>query len=215
MIKDTIFIPDSALETKAYAMLTGFESQYGKIYSPPIPIDKIIECYLDLWIDWDKIEDTEEEKILGFLNPSTKRICINECHRDLFEKHAGLESFTKAHEVGHWDLHITKESDVVQLPLIPSEVVQPYLCRQSTFDKREIQAEKYAAYLLMPHHLIIDAINNVDLTKWPTLYSLRGIFGVTITAFTKRLKGLDMIYIDDAGTIFHSEEEAKGTKKFI
>lgn len=214
MIKDKIFIPDSTLEGKAYAMLMGFESQYGKIYNPPIPIDKIVECYLDLWIDWDEIEDTGEEKILGFLDPSTKKICINIHHRDLFEEHIGLEAFTKAHEVGHWDLHVTKKADAVQLPLLESEVTQPYLCRQSKFDKREIQAEKYAAYLLMPHNLLITAINNTDLTNWPTLYSLRDTFGVTITAFTKRLSGLGMIYIDNDGKIFHTKEEAMGTKKF-
>lgn len=211
MIKDNRFIPDDEIESKAYALLYAFESRYGKVIKPPVPIDRLIESYLDLWIDWDVIEDSDEEKILGLLNPDTKKIKMNERHRDLFDEYLGTESYTKAHEVGHWDLHITKKNDAVQLSFLLPTGGQPYLCRQQKFDKREIQAEKYAAYLLMPHHLVMEAITNVDITNWQTLYSLKDNFGVTITAFTKRLKDLGLIYITDK-KIFHSQEEALGSK---
>ncbi len=215
MIKDKRFMPDSEIEKKACAMLSGFESQFGKVSKPPIPIDRIVESYLDLWIDWDVIEDTDEEKILGFLNPDTKKIRLNERHRDHFENYIGTEAFTKAHEVGHWDLHVAKKGDAVQLPLLAPENSQPYLCRQANLDQREFQAERYAAYLLMPHHLLMETINGVDLTSFPVLYSLKEIFGVTITAFTKRLKGLHLIYITDDKKIYRSEEEALGTKSLF
>lgn len=215
MIKDNRYISDSEIESKAYALLNGFESKYGKIITLPVPIDKIIESYLELWLDWDIIEDTDEEKILGFLNPQTKKIRLNERHRDHFDGYRGSEAYTKAHEVGHWDLHIDKKVEAVQLSLLEPSPVQPYLCRQRNSDRREIQAEKYAAYLLMPHHLIINAINDVDLTKWPSLYSLKDEFGVTISALTKRLIGLGLIYITDNKVIFHSKEEADGMASLI
>ena len=211
MIKDNRFIPDDEIESKAYALLYAFETQYGKVIKPPVPIDRLIESYLDLWIDWDVIEDSDEEKILGLLNPDTKKIKMNERHRNHFDEYLGTEAYTKAHEVGHWDLHIVKKNDAVQLSFLLSTGGQPYLCRQQKFDKREIQAEKYAAYLLMPHHLVMEAITNVDITNWQTLYSLKDNFGVTITAFTKRLKDLGLIYITDK-KIFHSQEESLGTK---
>ena len=215
MIKDERYILDSEIESKAYAMLAGFESQYGKVVKPPIPIDRIIESYLDSWMDWDDIQDTNEEKILGYLNPSSKKILMNERHRDHFEEYIGTEAYTKAHEVGHWDLHIAKKSEAVQLPLLLPKGEITYLCRQQKLDKREIQAEKYAAYLLMPHHLLMEAINDVDITKWPDLYTLKNEFGVTITAFTKRLKSLKLIYITEDKKIFHSQAESFGNKNLF
>lgn len=215
MIKDKRYIPDDEIESKAYALLNGFETKFGQVNMPPVPIDRIVEAYLDLWIDWDIIEDTEEAKILGFLDPKNKKIRLNERHRDHFDEYVGTEAYTKAHEVGHWDLHITKNNNVVQLPLLSTAEDKPYLCRQQKFDKREIQAEKYAAYLLMPHHLVMSAIQGIDLTQWPNVYSLRDNFGVTITAFTKRLKNLGLIYITADGKIYHSKEEANGIKSMF
>lgn len=215
MIKDQRFIPDQEIESKANALLFGFESQFGKILKPPIPIDRIIEAYLDLWIDWDVIQDTDENKILGLLNPAAKKIQLNEKHRDHFEDFIGTETYTKAHEVGHWDLHISKQNEAIQLPLLMSDASQSYLCRNEKIDKREIQAEKYAAYLLMPHQLLMNTIHGVNVTKWTELYALKDTFGVTITAFTKRLKGLGLIYITDDKQIFHSEEEAHGMKPML
>jgi Zn-dependent peptidase ImmA (M78 family) len=215
MIKDKRFIPDNEIETKALAMLLGFEAQFGKIKQPPIPIDTIIECYLDLWIDWDIIEDTEDEIILGYLDPELNKIRLNERHRDHFESYIGTESFTKAHEVGHWDLHIAKKGEAVQLPLLQLENSRPYLCRQSNMDQREFQAERYASYLLMPKQLLFDTISNLDLTDFRVLYSLKDFFGVTITALTKRLKGLKLIYITEDKRIFTSEEEAMGYSRLL
>ena len=196
-------------------MLAGFEARFGKVSKPPIPIDRIVESYLDLWIDWDIIEDTNEEKILGLLDPTTKKIRLNERHRDHFDEYVGTEAYTKAHEVGHWDLHIVKKTDAVQLALLPTADVEPYLCRQQKFDKREIQAEKYAAYLLMPHHLLMDAIKGADLTDWRALYQMKDSFGVTITAFTKRLRGLDLIHIATDKKIFSSKAEADGARRLF
>ena len=215
MIKENRFISNQEIEGKAYALLNRFETMFGKIGLPPIPIDKIIEKYLDLWIDWDIVDDTDEEKILGFIDPVARKIRLNERHRNLFDEYIGTEAYTKAHEVGHWELHVVKNVDAIQPPLLSDPVAQPYLCRQQNFDKREIQAEKFAAYLLMPFPLVMNAIASVELTDWRSLYLLKENFGVTITAMTKRLKGLGLIYIAEDKKIFHSEEEAHGTIKLF
>jgi Zn-dependent peptidase ImmA (M78 family) len=215
MIKDVSFIPDKVIEKKALVMLAGFEAQYGKVTHPPVPIDRLVECYLDLWIDWDDIADTDEEKILGCLDPNARKIYMNTRHRDHFEDYIGTESYTKAHEVGHWDMHVARPEEMVQLSLLPSAESHQLLCRASRRDPREIQAERYAAYLLMPHHLVMSEIEGLDIWQWPTLYDLQRLFGVTISAFTNRLKGLGLIYISPNSLVFHSEEEYQGIKSMF
>lgn len=157
MIRREGFIPDPIIEARAYKLLAGFEGQFGKIKEPPVPINQIIECYLDLWFDWDDIEDSEDEKILAYLEPSEKKIHLNARRREHFETFIGSEAFTQAHEVGHWDLHVDKSGET-QLELPFFTTIQRCACRQDKRDSREIQAEKYAAYLLMPHLLLMTAI---------------------------------------------------------
>jgi Zn-dependent peptidase ImmA (M78 family) len=215
-IKEKVFISDNKIEEKASKLLANFESQYGKITQLPVPIDRIIESYLELWIDWDEIPDSDQEKILGFLDPSNKKIRLNTRHLDHFEEYIGTEAYTKAHEVGHWDMHISKDGDDVQLafPLFTANN-QSYLCRQNRSDSREIQAEKYASFLLMPHYLLMPKLDGKDITRWPTLYSLKDEFGVTITAFKNRLVDLGLIYVSPNKKIFHSIAEYQGNKLFL
>ena len=52
---------------------------------------------MDLWFDWDEIDDTDEERILGCLDPATKKIRMNTRRRDQFEQYKGMEAYTKAH----------------------------------------------------------------------------------------------------------------------
>jgi hypothetical protein len=213
VIRSAEFVPERMIEERAARMLAGFQSRFGKITAPPIPIDKIIERYLDLWFDWDEIDDTDEERILGCLDPATKKIRMNTRRRDQFEQYKGMEAYTKAHEVGHWDMHIFQSGEAqLELPLFASTPPQRYLCRQKTGDPREYQAERYAAYLLMPQDLLLAEVKGLDVPHWPTLYSLRDRFGVSISALTNRLTGLGLLYIAPDGTLCHAEDEY-GTKK--
>jgi hypothetical protein len=213
LIKDVRFVPDEEIEGKAYRLLADFESQYGGISKPPIPIDKLIEKFLELRFDWEEIEDNGG-MILGCLHPDSRKIMMNSRHIDFFDAHWGTEEYTKAHEVGHWDLHIAKTGEAVQLGLPGLVSEGKYLCRSGAGDSREYQAEKYAAYLLMPHDLIMQEIDGVDLTKWPNLYRLREAFKVSITAMTKRLTALGLISISDKVIYRSSEEARRGAKLF-
>ncbi len=171
MIKDVGFIPDKVIEHKAYRLLTDFEVRFGKIARPPIPINKIIERHLELRFDWDDIEDTDEEKILAYLDPAERKICINTRRRDHFDQFVGSEAFTQAHEVGHWELHVIKNGET-QLEFSFFKSVQQYVCREKSKTPKEFQADKFAAYLLMPYHLVMQAIEGIDLTQYQNLYPL-------------------------------------------
>ncbi len=214
MIKTLSFIPDKVIEQRVSKMLAGFESEHGRITNPPIPIDQLVEFHLDLCFDWDDIDDTDENKILGCLDPSEKKIFMNTRRRDHFEDYIGTEAFTKAHEVGHWDLHVGK-SDETQLALPLMSVPEKYMCIQDKKDSREIQAEKYAAYLLMPHHLLMSAIHGLDLMQWHTLYELKDTFGVTISAMKNRLVGMGLIYVSTDGAIYHTQAEHLGISPML
>jgi hypothetical protein len=209
LIKDVKFIPDEAIERKACNLLADFESRFGRITSPPIPIDSIIEKFLDLRFDWDDLDDTDNDKILGCLNPGAKKILMNTRRINFFDQYWGTEAYTKAHEVGHWDLHVVKPGDAIQLGLPGFSEEAQYLCRNNSGDSREIQAERYAAFLLMPQHLVMQEIDGRDLTRWQTIYWLRDLFSVSITAMTKRLTKLGLIYVSDK-VIYHSADEALG-----
>lgn len=78
----------------------------------------------------------------------------------------------------------------------------------SFFEAR--QADRYAATLLMPEALVRRAIRGVDLLQWPSLYRLRDLFEVSISALTIRLQTLGMIYIAKDKRIHRSREEASG-----
>jgi Zn-dependent peptidase ImmA (M78 family) len=106
-------------------------------------------------------------------------------------------------------LHIAKKEDAIQLGFPGLISTEQYLCRSNGGDSREIQAERYAAYLLMPRKLILQEIDGLDLTRWPNLYKLRDAFKVSITAMTKRLTALGLIAISGK-TIYRSSEEAHG-----
>jgi Zn-dependent peptidase ImmA (M78 family) len=56
--------------------------------------------------------------------------------------------------------------------------------------RREQQADRFAAYLLMPSRLLLSRCEGLDLSRFPTRYKLRDQFGVSITAMNLRLKEL-------------------------
>lgn len=209
ILKTPSYLTNDRIEGEANKILYSLEQAYTKIIKPPIPIDTIVEQLLDLNFDWDDILDDDKHIILGCLEPNNKRILMNTRRLNYFTAFWGSEAYTKAHEVGHWCMHVAKADDTYQLALPGLQEGENYLCRDGKSDPREIQAEKFAAFLLMPRHLILQEIEGLDLTKWPTLYRLRDLFGVSITAMKNRLTGMGLIYVVDK-QIFHSEVEANG-----
>lgn len=177
-----------------------------------IDIDSLIEFTYDLEIVWADIDYLATDGIiLAAIKPSEKLIYMNEAKKELFEKKIGTMNFSKAHELGHWVLHVTKELDYEQLSFCDTDV---YHCRD--FVKRppeEIQADMFAASILMPKDIITSAINEIKMKKkigFRDLYRLCDAFEVSISALTNRAKDLKLIYINNDGQIFSDENEANG-----
>ncbi len=210
------FIPEKEFQERTEAILhranvslewTGCEN------FKPIDIDAIIEFDYELEFDVvDLTEITGEENVLAAICADKKIIYLNERKMELFNKNDGLLRFTKAHELGHWELHIDKTSLDKQVLLLKLPGIN-YICRSNESDRREIQADMFAANLLMPKNLIISAFEEIrnldDVFGWKQFYRLKELFNVSPTALGNRLNELGLCYIHEK-KIYRSKEEYSG-----
>lgn len=179
-----------------------------------VDIDYIIEFIYNLEITWKNIDDLDTNSvILAAIKPANKTIIMNESKKDLFLEKMGTMNFSKAHELGHWILHVKKQNGHEQMLFLPTEV---FHCRNMIKrHPREVQADMFAASLLMPKDIISEAINGLKqkgYVTFPELYKLADDFEVSISALTYRIKDLGLLYIKNK-KIYLSEDESTGQIK--
>ena len=194
------YIPDSVIEDRAYNLLTKYSENYDWKISLPIPIEMIIEKQLGFSLD----TFVAEENILGAIDQINKIIYTNENAMSYFNNHPGAFEFTLAHEVGHWDLHC--DFDKNQLNILDKNV--SLICRAGDRDFKEIQANKYAAALLMPENIVKETLLHKDFYNWPTLYKIAESWNVSITALKNRLEKLQLLYFDEETKKFYKNKNA-------
>ena len=180
--------------------------------APPIPIEEIIDLTVDIPIIPERIPDYQGSPVLaklvvkGHPHPNVE-IIVNEDKQPFFHQHEGVEQYSLAHELGHYVLHIDRGS--LNTLLLPDAKEQSVvLCRMNSLEerdrntkRRELQAERFAAYILMPQDLMREACADMDLYHWPNLYRLKEQFHVTITALTNRLKELHLVTVTPDGKL--------------
>ncbi len=153
------FISPEQMELEIHSLLAEYGSQHGQILEPPIPIDEITEIYLQLALDF---VDTKElfgvDGVFGALWVEDQRVGIDHSlEPESNPKMLGRYHFTLAHEVGHWRLHRRKfqKRVVTQPSLLPNDPHRPnYICRDGDNDPIELQADMFAAMLLMPEAMV-------------------------------------------------------------
>jgi hypothetical protein len=183
-------LSDRQLERRADALLDACAAA-GASTGPPVPVEWIAEHILDLCIVWDALPADEESPVLGGLDPVRGEIVLNDAEARRFAAFPGLEAFTLAHEIGHWLLHVPPHRR--RQPMLPGwERSRAWTCGGSgvAAARREHQADRFAALLLMPARLLLLRCERLDLTRFPARYRLRDEFGVSITAMNLRLKDL-------------------------
>lgn len=176
-----------------------------------VDIDSIIEFNYGLDIVWENIDHLANNGIvLAAINPKRKIIYMNSTQEGLFKEKMGTRNFSLAHELGHWILHVTKQRDYEQLNFLDSDI---FFCRAGNKKPPiEIQADMFAASLLMPKIIITEAIKDLKKNKeicFPDLYRLKNEFEVSISALVNRLESLGLLYIKEK-RVFSSEAEANG-----
>lgn len=204
------FITPSSMDriTEVLLQKSGIDINYRGM-AERINIDEIIEFEYELEFDIINIDDLSKERnVMAALFPSEKKIYLNESKESLF-KNIGLLNFTKAHELGHWVLHVTEQNEYEQLTFSKGE---RYFCRSNKKKPEEIQADMFAASLLMPRKVIIGAINDFKEKGYVTindLYNLSEKLEVSVSALKNRISNLKLLYINDK-EIYLSKDIAQG-----
>jgi hypothetical protein len=181
---------DRQIERRADALLDVC-ARAGRPPGPPVPVEWIAEHILDLRILWDVLPSDPLAPVLGGLDPVRGEVVLNEAESRRFSAFPGLETFTLAHEIGHWVLHVPpSRRRQLALPGMERSRAQGCITAIGGAAGREQQADRFAAYLLMPARLLLPRCAKLDLTRFPARYKLRDEFGVSITAMNLRLKEL-------------------------
>lgn len=207
----TQFLSDLQIEGMACRLLGRYGSIRGRVSTPPVPIERIVEDVLDLNIVWDTVPERQNQTIVATLDPYSRTILFNESRRTLIDETPGLYNTALAHEAGHWMAHVD-QGLLTQQPL--PEFDYHFNClfhySRASQEPREAEAHKFMGFLLMPSQLLSEVTTDVDLLSWPALYGLRGLFQVTITALRIRLEQLNRLYVTEDGQIYPSRQEYDG-----
>ena len=210
-MKDT-FITNSRMDMITTSVLTkaGIPAFWQGVVNK-IDIDALIEFEYGLEIEWKNIDHfAKDGVVLAAIIPKQKKIYMNDSQEKLFMEKMGTMNFSKAHELGHWVLHVTDQQDYEQLSFAEH---QTFYCR--SYSKKlpmEIQADMFAASILMPKEIIRGAVNQLKeqgVVTFPDLYRLKEKFEVSISSLTARVQELKLLYIYDK-KIYLSEADAMG-----
>ena len=170
------WLPKNAIAQSALEVLEGYEILIGDPVRPPIPIEQIIERYLDLNLSFEDLETRlGVEDVLGATYVKTKRICINE-KLLLQDKNEGRMMFTCAHEAGHWVLH----RHYVEQAQRSGQCAEGIVCRtRNSKLPIEWQADYFASCLLMPEQEVKRAFSRVWNEEEMVLDNVRSRLGGT------------------------------------
>ncbi len=182
------FIPDARLESRAAALWR------THTLSPGFDIEALVDD-LQLGVLWEVLTEAPGTVVLGALQPEGQRILINERHRQRFDANAGLLRFTFAHELGHWLFHC-EDARAGNLALFENGRIW---CRDGSSDPTEVQANRFAAFLLIPTDRLRPLLPSVPWSGWPPIYKLAEHFAVSATAMVVRLETGGWAARDEAG----------------
>ena len=145
------YIKNSTIEKESAKLLESFSKDKGQKIAAPVPVFDIIE-YLGYDVDFRKDGIYEDKNLLGGTLIDQKTIEINENLID----HEGRMHFTAAHEVGHIVLHVPFYNEKHSKDVSEHKIISRKDCgfEGTKKEPEEWQADKFAAYLLMPSALI-------------------------------------------------------------
>jgi hypothetical protein len=143
------YLSRTDIENAADALLIAWEGQSKVPAKPPIPVDKIVETYLDLDLEvLDLSLECASDDVFGAIWVDDLVIAVDRrLDPVVFPEREGRFHFTLAHEAGHWELH--------RRSYIRARNRPTYICRTSQAKRPiEWQADFFAACLLMPRYLV-------------------------------------------------------------
>lgn len=159
----------------ALGLVGDYQAMVGCKIRPPIPVEDIIERYLEVNLSFEDLEEKlGMEDVLGATYIESRRIRINE--RLLEDRSEGRLLFTCAHEAGHWVLH----RPFIDFAVRPGQHIDAIICRiRNARQPIEWQADYFAACLLMPEREVRDAFRKACGTEHLVLENIKSSFGTT------------------------------------
>ena len=154
----------------------------NQVTAPPVPVERIAKI-LGAQLRYSPLD--EELSGMIYVKEGTPIIGVNVIH------HPNRQRFTIAHECGHLILHkqqLTKEVHV--------DKAFPMLMRDSAstagMDRMEIEANLFAAELLMPKSLLMETLGNksFDIDDESAVSALAKSFTVSPAAMRFRIGNL-------------------------
>lgn len=205
------YMSESELEAKAEELLRRYESKFGPIKAPPVPIEFIVTEFLGFE---NRIENLEEPETVAYIDPNMRVICLNEQKSEYLNR-IGPE-FTWAHEIGHWELgHFEDVGQQLSLGIDTEET--RILHREPTGGRRprrEFQADYFAGCLLMPKRLLLSEARKLDLLDPNNISMLKDKFKVSRQAMKIRLEKLRLVYFGEDG-IYRNRLESQGIRRLL
>lgn len=170
------YLPAEKIETNALELLKSCG-----VMDVPVPLD-IVAHRLELNVEYASLGDDVSGLLV--LDNSNATIGVNKNHPNARQR------FTIAHEIGHYVLH--RNASELFIDTKYSAVFRDSKS-SSGEDRMEIQANMFAAALLMPRTLLEEMIQSeeIDLGDDYALASLAEKFGVSLQALAYRLSSLE------------------------
>jgi len=184
----------AAHEDEANRILARYASFCAWTPCLPVPVEHIVEGYYGLTILCEQLDEPPGQTILGALSPQDKAIRLNERHIDLFDRCIGPETFTLAHELGHW---VYDAVDPAQGQLFGVSADGVVFCRRvdggqtTDWDIREVNANKFAACLVLPAELVRKQIKS-QFDSWRAFEAAARDWGASQSTLKIRLQTLDL-----------------------
>jgi Zn-dependent peptidase ImmA (M78 family) len=151
-----------------------------KISTGPIPVEKVAK-HLKALVRYSSFDD--EISGMVFVKEGVPVIGVNALH------HPNRQRFTIAHEIGHLVLHREHVTSHVHVDKQYRVLMRNSRSSRGT-DLIEIEANQFAAELLMPYGMLQDSLGDfIDLDDEESIETLARKFKVSKQAMSHRLSG--------------------------
>lgn len=178
---------DRLIEEAVEALI--IENGMPKRDMPPVPVERIAEFDLGLHCEVRSLED-HGPTTFGLLIPQEKTIVIDgRCNESQY-------SFTIAHEIGHWMLHVPDNANKSFVDN-RNDLTLSYQRKSAKSLKRrhqsplEAEANQFAAALLIPYKVISPTIRQVGFIDESVIRELASTYRTSLLTMMHRLAHIE------------------------
>lgn len=153
-----------------------------KVKKTPVPVERIIKAK-GIVLEYAPLES--ELSGMAYIKDQVAIIGLNALH------HPNRQRFSAAHELGHHELHSSQLHDAIHVDKGLRVLARDGLSSEG-IDSLEIEANTFAAELLMPKNLLLDALDSegLDIEDDESVEKLARKFRVSASAMRFRLASL-------------------------